>query len=80
MFDLQFKINGKTIRPNHIADALEKSILKSIEKDFRSKLVHLSTTSGEHLNVTIKGKNLDNLALELEGPEELVEEAKNLLG
>lgn len=80
MIDIQFRLNGRPVRPNQLAGALEKELLKGIETTIRRKLATLPRSAdGTPLKVTMTGRSLDNLSVELSGDAETIERARKLL-
>jgi len=80
MIDIQFRLNGRSVRPNQLAGALEKELLKGIETTIRRKLATLHRSAGgTPLKVTMTGRSLDKLSVELIGDAETIERARKLL-
>jgi len=80
MFNISFEINGRRVAPGGIASALEQALVGKIQDNIASRLRDVGPTpSGQFLKVTLKGTRLDNLSVELNGPEELVAEARKRL-
>jgi len=44
MFELRFEIDGKRVDPNHVGDALEKAVLKSIADQVSAKVRSVKCT------------------------------------
>ncbi|MES9941694.1 MAG: hypothetical protein ABW104_09555 [Candidatus Thiodiazotropha sp. 6PLUC2] len=68
MIDISFEINGRKVSPRNIGDALESSMLQSVQ-DSITKAVG-STRCPEHgqkPKINVKGRNLDSLKFEVSG-------------
>ena len=77
MIDVSFEINGRKVRPERIASEMEKALLKSIKKDLTEKLRKVrDPKSGERPRITIRGRSIDNLEIEVQGSEQVIELAK----
>lgn len=80
MIDIQFKMNGRKVRPNQIANVLERAMFEQIKDDITRKLRGVrDPKTGERPKVIVKGRSLKNLSFEVSGPESLVEEVKRRL-
>ena len=76
MIDIIFKINGRVIRPNQVGNAREEEALKTIENEITKKVGNLhDPQTDERLKILVKGRDLNDLTLEVSGSEELVEQA-----
>ncbi len=80
MIDVSYEINGRKVQPNQIGEALENAALKDIVKQLRNKLGRVKSSTGERLKITFRGRKLSDLKMHLEGPEELIEKAEQILG
>lgn len=81
MIDVTFEINGRKVRPNQIPDALERAMFE----DVRDQLVRMvgnirDPKTGARPKLRVRGRNLENLSVEVEGSAELIEEIKRRLG
>lgn len=80
MLSISFEINGRKARPGQAASELGRAMLTSIEQRFKDKLRGLcNPETGQPPRVVLKGRSLDNLSIEVAGPEGLIEEAKRQL-
>ncbi len=81
MIDIEFKIGGRRVKPNQIADTLERAMFEQVENEIRRKLKDVrDPDTGARPKITVKGQSLDNLSFEVSGSESLVEEVKKLFG
>lgn len=80
MLKIEWKLNGRKVRPNDIANQLERAMLSQIEEMVRGKLrgVHDPET-GAAPTITVVGRSLDNLSFEVSGSPALIEEVKRRL-
>lgn len=77
MIDIEFKLNGRKVRPNNLGNQLEKAMLKQVRDNVASKLRGVrDPETGEHPKVTIQGRSLDDLSFEVSGSPKLIEEVK----
>jgi hypothetical protein len=76
MIDITFKINGRVIRPNQVGNAREEEALKTIENEITKKVGNLhDSQTDERLKILVKGRDINDLTLEISGSEQLVEQA-----
>ena len=80
MLKIEWKLNGRKIRPNDIANQLERAMLSQVEEMVRGKLrdVHDPET-GAAPTIMVVGRSLDNLSFEVSGSPALIEEVKRRL-
>ncbi len=68
MIDIKFEIDGKSVDPDNISDAIEKVALQGVAKYVINKLGSLQCEEhGEAPRITVKGKSLDDLSFEVSG-------------
>lgn len=80
MLKIEWKLNGRTIRPNDIANQLERAMLSQIEEMVRGKLRGVrDPETGGAPTITVVGRSLDNLSFEVSGSPALIEEVKRRL-
>ena len=74
---IKITINGKPAIPNKIKNELERSVLDAIIDEVK-KTIRSTTSFEESQQITlhVMGTDLENLAFELEGPEEIVNRAR----
>lgn len=81
MLRIDFEINGRLANPQNIADALEAAVLSSIEEQLRSKLDGIrDPDTGEFPVVSVRGRDLENLSIEVSGSPRLIAIVKEKLG
>lgn len=81
MIDIKMTINGRPATSANITDAVERTVYEATRKQISDKLRAIGPSSdGKRLQVELKGSNMNNLSVSLSGPEELVEQAKKILG
>jgi hypothetical protein len=70
---IKVTINGEPAPPNEVKSELERSVLDAIIDEVR-KTIRSTTTFEESQQVTlhVMGNDLESLAFDLEGPEEIV--------
>ena len=54
-------------------------MFEAVRKNVTERLRGIRSPDGSTLDVTVKGNRLDNLAFDLSGPPELIEEARRRL-
>ncbi|MEJ8568855.1 hypothetical protein V3330_14570 [Wenzhouxiangellaceae bacterium CH-27] len=80
MINVSFEINGRKVRPDRIASEMEKAMLNGIKKDLTQKLRKVrDPITGEHPKVTVRGRSIDKLDVEVEGSERVIKLAKQKL-
>ena len=68
MIDISFEINGRKVRPNQAANALEKAILKDLSDSISKSLRSVRCSEhGERPKVKFKGRKLDRMKIEISG-------------
>jgi len=78
---ITFQINGRTVNPNNIRDALEQAMLSSIEKQLRQRIGSIrDPETGEFPTLVVSGPNLEELTIKVEGSPELISLVKARLG
>lgn len=79
--NVEFEINGKKVDPQAIEDELERAILEGIKEEVESQIEPITDPeTGQPPKVTLKGDDLDNLSVEVEGSEAVVRQVKDVLG
>lgn len=80
MIDVEFKLNGRSVRPDDLANELERAMLKQVRQNIAEKLRGIrDPETGEAPKVTVKGRGLNDLSFEVSGSEALVAEVKRRL-
>lgn len=80
MIDIEFKLNGRKVRLNDIANELERAMLKQVQDNIAQKLRGIrDPETGEAPKVIVKGRGLNDLSFEVSGSEALVAEVKRRL-
>lgn len=73
-------INGRPATAANVRSELELAALEAVRESITEKLRRLpASASGERLQVNVAGSNLNDLKINLSGPQELIDEAKKLL-
>ncbi|MYA62930.1 MAG: hypothetical protein F4X94_10215 [Dehalococcoidia bacterium] len=81
MIDISFEVNGRKVRPNQIADALERAMFEQVRDQLVRQLHGIrDPKTGALPKLKVKGRNLESLNVEIEGSPELIERVKNRLG
>lgn len=80
MVKVEFKLNGRSVRPNDIANQLEKAMFKQVHDRITQKLRTVrDPETGAVPTVRVVGRSLDNLSFEVSGSPALIEEVKRRL-
>lgn len=82
MFILTFKINGRTVRPDQIGNALENAILQEVESRIRKKVgaVRCSIHDSSPTKIEAAGSSLDRLSFKIYGCcNDLIDDVKHAL-
>ena len=73
MIDIQFEIDGKAVKINNIADALERAMFDTIAENLRTTLGGMrDPDTGEFPTVVVRGSSLENMAISVEGSDAVV--------
>lgn len=66
--NISFELDGKKVDPKNMRDALEASILSSVEESLKKDLAGVRCPEHDQLpTVKVKGRNLDNLSYVVTG-------------
>lgn len=81
MIDITFKINGKKVNPNNVTNALEAALLQSYSESIKKSIGSLRCHEHNQApKITVKGKTLDNLSLDISGCcDDIIQKATNKL-
>lgn len=80
MVKVAFKLNGRTVRPNDIANQLEKAMLKQVQAGITKRMQNVrDPETGATPTVSVVGRSLNNLSFEVAGSAALIEEVKRRL-
>ncbi|WP_264499783.1 hypothetical protein [Luteolibacter flavescens] len=74
---IRFEVNGKKVGSEGLVDAWKEAARKGIEENMEARL-RSALTPEEYSKLTwsIEGENLDELTLNLSGPDEIVSKAE----
>ena len=77
---IEFRIGGRKVRPENMADALEAAMLEAVKEDLHRKIGSLrDPETGESPVVIVTGPDLDRLSIKVEGSEPVVAMVKERL-
>lgn len=80
VIDIEFKLNGRKVRPNDNANELERPVFKQVRDNIAYKLKNVRDPhTGAAPKVTVSRRSLDNLSFEVEGSPTLIEEVTRRL-
>lgn len=81
MFDISIEINGRKVNPRNMTNVLEKAIITDLTESLKKSTRGIRCDShGESPKLKVKGKNLDNLSVEVNGCcDTLIERVKRVL-
>lgn len=78
---IEFRIGGRKVSLNNVGDALMRAMLENIEAQIRENIGSIrDPETGEFPTVIVKGDDLQNLEIKVEGSPELIEIVKRRLG
>jgi hypothetical protein len=70
---ISFEVGGRKVNPDNLADALMAAVLQGIEENLRTRIGAIrDPETGEFPVVVVRGRDLENLSVEVEGSERLV--------
>lgn len=73
MFDITMTINGKPATEANIKDALERAMFEATVEAVKEKIRNAITAAeAAQIKVDVVGKDISNLSLNINGPEEIV--------
>ena len=81
MIDIPFEINGRKVTPRNMGNALESSLLQSVQ-DSITKSVGAARcpVHGQRPKIKVEGRKLDSLSFEVSGCcDQLIEKVKKKL-
>lgn len=68
MIDISFKINGRKVNPRNMKDALESAVLGEVQDSIKKSVGSIRCKEhGSAPKITVNGRNLDNLSIEVNG-------------
>lgn len=74
MIDISFEINGRKVNPNQMSDMFEKAVVQELkEKLTRALRAVRDPKTGQRPRLKVKGRNLDNLSIEVEGSPDVID-------
>lgn len=80
MLDVRFEINGRRVDPKRIGNALEQVVYEKVVADIRRKVGAVrDPETGRPPKITVKGRSLNNLSIEVHGSEEVINTVKRRL-
>lgn len=78
---IKFEIGGRKVDPNNLGDALMVAVLDGIKGEIREKVGTIrDSETGAFPTVVVRGNNLDDLKMSVEGSPELIALVKQRLG
>ena len=78
---IKFVIGGRAVDPNNIEDALMAAVLESIKAQIHEKVGTIrEPDTGEFPTVVVRGDNLDDLKMHVEGSPEIIALVQKRLG
>ena len=80
MLDIHFEVGGRKVRPNDIANELERLVYEGVADMISAKLSGVrDPETGEFPIVAVRGRSLDNLTFEISGSDAVVKLATERL-
>jgi hypothetical protein len=81
VIDISFEINGRKVSPGNMGNALESTVLKSVQESIIKSVGSAQCPEhGQRPKVKVKGRNLDSLSFEVSGCcDQLIETVKKKL-
>lgn len=78
---IEFRIGGRSVTPANVGDALKAALLQAVEDDLRAKIGSIrDPETGEFPLVVVKGRDIENLSISVEGSSRVVDLVKARLG
>lgn len=80
MLDISFEINGRKVNPNQISNVLEKAVVQQLQDKLKREIGTIRDfETGERPRLKVKGNNINNLSIEVEGSPDVIEAVKSRL-
>ncbi len=80
MINISFEINGRKVNPNQLSNALDRAVLQGVRDKLTRAVGNVrDPKTGKHPKLRVKGRGLNDLAIEVEGSPELIAEVKRRL-
>lgn len=81
MIDVSFEINGKKVSPGNMGNALESTLLQSVQESITKSVGSARCPEhGQRPKIKVKGRNLNSLSFEVSGCcDQLIETVKETL-
>jgi hypothetical protein len=80
MIDISFEINGRKVNPNQMPNVLEKAIVQELQDTLKREIGSIrDPKTGQQPRLKVKGNNLNNLSIEVEGTPDVIEAVNNRL-
>lgn len=78
---ISFEVGGRKVNPDSLADALMAAVLHGIEEHLRARVGSIrDPETGEFPVLVVRGRDLENLSVEVEGSDTLIALVKERLG
>lgn len=78
---IKFSIGGRTVDPRNLKDAMMKAVLENLREQISEKIVAIrDPDTGEFPTVIVRGDNIEQLTLHVEGSPKLVALVRERLG
>lgn len=80
MLDISFEINGRKVNPNQISNVLEKVVVQQLQDKLKREIGTIrDSKTGERPRLKVKGNNINNLSIEVEGSPSVIDAVKSRL-
>lgn len=80
MIEISFEIGGRKVHPNRVADEFEKAIYQHVRDELVRKVGNIrDPKTGARPKLKVKGRNLNDLAIEVIGSPELIAQVRRKL-
>jgi hypothetical protein len=81
VIDVSFEINGKKVSPGNMGNALESTLLQSVQESITKSVGSARCPEhGQRPKIKVKGRNLNSLSFEVSGCcDQLIETVKETL-
>ena len=78
---IRFEIGGRTVSPNNIKDELMRAVLKGMKEQIHEQVGAIrDPKTGEFPTVVVRGNDMENLKIHVEGSPEVIALVQDRLG
>lgn len=74
MFDIKMTVNGKPITKTNVKNEIERALFENAIETAKEKISNtISSKEASQITIDVIGTGIDNLSLNINGPDEIIE-------